>query len=447
MIVAAAARGRVGARLRLGLGLALLAVPLPVEAQPAPTPASVAVAPVTSSAPAAADEAQDTARRLEAFLATLRPDALAAGIKPETYDRTVAGLQPDETILPLLGSQPEHVFTPWDYMNRLVSDTRIATGRQKLAELAVVLAEVEARHGVDARVVVAIWGVESSFGTLPGTRSVVRSLATLAVADARRPAFWRKELLTALQILDRGDIAPERMTGSWAGAMGHTQFMPTSYMLHAVDHDGDGRRDIWTSVPDALASTAAYLKRSGWKTGEAWGTEVLLPAGFDYAKADPEAVRSFAEWQGLGLELPWELQLESGGRDWSRELLASTLLLPAGMHGPAFLVAANFKAILRYNNATAYALAVGHLADRLARRGALVALWPIDDPPLDRAGRLELQQRLAAAGLDVGMVDGVVGASTRNAVRVWQKRQRLPEDGWPGTRLLSLLRAPAGSSR
>ncbi len=439
--------------------MALLIETLPhVAAQPAAPQANLAVMPAASptpSPPAAAAlgsdaDLQEIARRFDRFMAALRPDALAAGVRPEIYDRAVAGLQPDVTIPPLLVSQPEHVFAPWDYMNRLVSDTRIVTGRQKLAQHAAVLADVEARHGVDARVVVAIWGVESSFGTLPGTRSVVRSLATLSVADPRRPAFWRKELLTALQILDRGDIAPEHMTGSWAGAMGHTQFMPTSYLAHAVDHDGDGRRDIWTSVPDALASTAAYLKRSGWKTGEAWGTEVLLPAGFDFGRSDPDAARSPAEWQALGLELPWHLQSggrESGGRDWPTNLPASTLLLPAGRHGPAFLVAANFRAILRYNNATAYALAVGHLSDRLAERGALAALWPIDDPPLDRAGRLELQERLAAQGLDVGAIDGVIGASTRTAVRAWQKRHRLPEDGWPGAHLLGLLRERSGVPR
>lgn len=425
----------------LGVGLVMFAV-APVAAQHATAPAHVASVPVATTPPAAQspDEMLETARRLDTFLATFRPDALAAGVKPATFDRMVAGLQPDLTIPPLLVSQPEHVFTPWDYLNRLVSDTRMATGRQKLAEYAALLADVEARHGVDRRVVVAIWGVESSFGTLRGTRSVVRSLATLAVADVRRPAFWRKELLTALQILDRGDISPEHMTGSWAGAMGHTQFMPTSYMAHAVDHDGDGRRDIWTSVPDALASTAAYLKRSGWKTGETWGTEVLLPAGFDYGRADPETARSPAEWQALGLDLPW-------GRDWPTDLPTATLLLPAGLHGPAFLVAANFKAILRYNNATAYALAVGHLSDRLAGRGALAALWPLDDPPLDRAGRIELQERLAAQGLEVGTIDGVIGASTRSAVRAWQKRQRMPEDGWPGVRLLDLLRSSERSPR
>lgn len=395
---------------------------------------------------AATGEMLEIVRRLDAFLATLRPDALAAGVSPETYDRAIAGLTPDLTIPPLLVSQPEHIFAPWDYIGRLVSEARIETGRQKLAEHAAVLADVEIRHGVDRHVVVAIWGIESNYGTLPGARSVIRSLATLAVADLRRPAFWRKELLTALRILDRGDISPDRMTGSWAGAMGHTQFMPTSYMTHAVDHDGDGRRDIWTSVPDALASTAAYLKRSGWKTGEAWGTEVLLPAGFDYGQASNDTQRAQTDWQGLGLTVPSSGAAPSQD-SWPADFPASNLLLPAGMHGPAFLVTDNFAAILRYNNATMYALAVGHLADRLAGRPPLAALWPADDPPLDRSGRLELQQRLAALGYDVGTPDGLIGNMTRNAIRAWQRKQRLPEDGWPGTRLLDLLRTEPGVTR
>ena len=397
---------------------------------------AVRAEPANAAVPPTSDRREDVAPldgRLAAFVAELRPEALAAGVKPDLFERTLAGLSTDPTILELMARQPEHVMAPWDYLGRLVSETRIVEGRQKLAEHAAILAEVEARYGVDRHVVVAIWGIESSYGTAPGTRQVIRSLATLAVADPRRPAFWRQELLAALAIVQNGDIAADRMSGSWAGAMGHTQFMPTSYLRHAVDFDGDGRRDIWQSVPDALASTASYLKRFGWQTGEPWGTEVLLPAGFDdrlLAARDPRPV---AEWTALGLTPP-------AGSDWPARLQPSALVLPAGLHGPAFLVAANFQTILKYNNATLYALAVGHLADRLAARPALAAPWPTDDPPLDLAGRRELQQRLAAEGHPVGPVDGVIGDGTRGAIRAWQRSAGLRADGWAGHRLLERLR-------
>jgi lytic murein transglycosylase len=371
--------------------------------------------------------------RFTAFIAEIRPEALAAGISPRVFDAAFAGLTADASLLELLTAQPEHVMAPWEYMGRIISEKRIAEGRQKLAEHRALLDEIELKLGVDRHVVVAIWGIESSFGALPGKRPVIRSLATLAIADPRRPGLWRKELIAALQIVERGDVAADRMWGSWAGAMGHTQFMPSSFLAQAIDFDGDGHRDIWQSVPDALASTASYLRRSGWQTGEAWGLEVVLPAGFDYGLATPRDWRQTTEWQTFGLEPP-------AGRDWPAALARSGLLLPAGMHGPAFLVGANFQAILKYNNAILYALAVGHLADRLAGRPSLAALWPIYDPPLDQAGRRELQERLVAQGHDVGSIDGIIGDGTRNAVRAWQGARGMPADGWAGTLLLESLR-------
>jgi membrane-bound lytic murein transglycosylase B len=390
----------------------------------------------------APDRAQGTNsldERLAALIAEVRPEAIAAGISPSVFDAAFQGLTADASLLDLLTAQPEHVMAPWDYMGRIISDKRIAEGRQKLAEHKAVLDEIEAKLGVDRHVVVAIWGIESSYGALPGKRPIVRSLATLAVADPRRPAFWRKELLAALQIIQRGDVAADRMWGSWAGAMGHTQFMPSSFLAHAIDFDGDGHRDIWQSVADALGSTATYLKRSGWQTGEAWGLEVVLPAGFEYRLAAPRDARDPAEWRALGLEPP-------AGSDWPAALSRPSLVLPAGMHGPAFLVGGNFQAILKYNNATLYALAVGHLADRLAGRPALAALWPTNDPPLDRAGRKELQERLAREGHAVGSIDGIIGDGTRNAVRAWQGQQGMPADGWPGTQLLERLRGARSAS-
>ncbi|MDX2155192.1 MAG: lytic murein transglycosylase [Hyphomicrobiaceae bacterium] len=425
-----AVQGAAVSGLRYAAALVLLLAPNAARAQPVAASAHV-------------DQnalAEGLAPRLASFLSAMRRDALGAGVSVAILDRALAGIAIDASIPPLLTAQPEHVMAPWDYMGRLVSDTRIEGGRRMLAEHRETLDAIETRFGVDRHAVVAIWGVESSYGTLPGTRAVVRSLATLAVADARRAPFWRKELLAALTILDRGDITPERMTGSWAGAMGHTQFMPSSYLTHAVDHDADGRRDIWQSVPDALASTASYLHRSGWKAGEPWGLEVALPAGFDYRLADPGASRTSDEWQALGVVPP-------PGAEWPAGMPASSMLLPAGMHGPAFLIAGNFKAILRYNNATAYALAVGHLSDRLAGRPPLLALWPTHDPPLARAERRELQELLSRMGLDVGPIDGVLGETTRNAVRQWQRRQGVAEDGWPGSGLLGVLRARAASVR
>ena len=380
----------------------------------------------------------DLRAKLAGLAANLWPDAQRRGVLRETLERAFAGIEPDPEIFGLLENQPEHVAAPWDYMNRLVSDLRLENGRRKLAEHADTLAAIEHRYGVDRHVILAVWGIESSFGALPGTRPVIRSLAILAIGDPRRPQFWRSELLTALTILQRGDITPERMTGSWAGAMGHTQFMPSSYIAHAVDYDGDGRRDIWGSAADALASTANYLKVAGWTSGAAWGVEVVLPAGFDAALSAPGVVKSAAEWHVLGITVP-------AGRDWPT-LGAVSLVLPAGVRGPAFLVGQNFRAILRYNNAVAYALAVGHLADRFGGAGPIAALWPTDDPPLRKAAREDLQRRLAALGHDVGVADGMIGSQTRAAIRLWQRKAGLAEDGYAGTRLLERIsQAPAGT--
>ena len=392
--------------------------------------------PVSLNTPTRPVVADDLRAKMPAFVAALRPDAVKRGVSQELLDRVLSGLEPDPEIFDLLENQPEHVATPWGYMGRLVSDLRIHNGRKQLADHAAILAAIEDRYGVDRHVVVAVWGVESSYGASPGNRSVIRSLATLALGDSRRPQFWRSELLTALAILQRGDVSPERMTGSWAGAMGHTQFMPTSFMAHAADFDGDGRRDIWNSAPDALASTANYLKAAGWTPGDAFGVEVVLPAGFDLDLTAPGVAKSTAEWRALGLTAP-------SGRDWP-SLGSTSLILPAGVRGPAFLVGQNFRAILKYNNATAYALAVGHLADRLAGRQAIAGAWPTDDPPLGKPERLELQRRLTALGFDAGPADGVMGSATRAAIRAWQKKQGLDADGWAGERLLGQVRKTSG---
>ena len=410
---------------------------MPAATAPTPAPGSpvVAVPPTQEKKAAAMPEAMR--ERLAAFIAEIWPDAQRRGVSRQLFERAFAGLEPEPEIFELLANQPELVAAPWDYLARLASERRIETGRAKLAEHADLLSRIEAHFGVDRHVVLAIWGIESNFGAAQGSRHVVRSLATLAVGEPRRAPFWRAELIAALAILERGDIPLERMTGSWAGAMGHTQFMPTSYLAHAVDFDGDGRRDIWDSVPDALASTAGYLRSSGWTAGEVWGIEVVLPAGFDFAMARPGTALPLSQWLAAGIAPPAGGTLPSSPSAFS-------LLLPAGARGPAFLVSPAFRAILRYNNAVPYALAVGHLADRIRGAGPLAGLWPHDDPPLNRERREELQRRLAALGFDVGPVDGVIGNGTRAAIRAFQARSGMAEDGWAGEQLLQRLREAGG---
>lgn len=367
------------------------------------------------------------------FLSGLRVEAARQKISEATFDRAFAGFSIDPDVIDKLENQPELVSSPWDYIGRRVSEARISAGRAMLAEHAALVADLERIYGVDRHVVLAIWGMETNYGGFQGGYGIVRSLATLSIADPRRPQLWRSELLKALSILERGDVTPERMTGSWAGAMGHVQFLPSSYLLDAIDHDGDGRRDIWGSVPDALASAANYLKRRKWRPGETWGFEVVLSEPFDYALSAPTITRTAAEWQAAGV-------MALSGRPWPSVEGPLSLLLPAGARGPAFLVTGNFRAILAYNNAVPYALSVGHLADRIAGAQPIAGFWPTDDAPLDRQGREELQRLLAANGFDVGVPDGVIGTQTRAAVRAFQKRAGLPEDGHAGSLLLRRLK-------
>jgi membrane-bound lytic murein transglycosylase B len=394
------------------------------------------IAALLSVAPLRTAQAQPSAADLElaAFIASLRTEAMARGIRAATFDRATAGLDRDVDVAKLAGSQPEHVETPGDYLGAVVSEARIEAGRAKLAEYQALLASIEQRYGVDRHVLVAIWGIESKFGAAIGARPVIRSLATLAIEDPRRTNYWRKELLAALEILEHRDVEPAALVGSWAGAMGHTQFMPTTYIRLAVDFDGDGRRNVWTSPADALASAARYLAAAGWRRGEPWGFEVMLPQSFDFAYSSPAFVRPLAFWKGLGLTRPT-------GEAWPATYSNLRLLLPAGARGPAFLVARNFAAILGYNNATLYALAAGHLADRLAGAPGIFAPWPADERALARSEREELQERLYARGFGTGAVDGIIGYLTRAAIRSYQKINGLAEDGHPSLDLLERLRA------
>lgn len=386
---------------------------------------------LSTATPALADEAA-----FAACLSGLRAEAAAKGVSRTTFDAHAAGLAPDMAVLGFLDAQPEFITPIWDYMAGLVDEERVADGRAMLAEWRAVLARVEAEYAVDAATVVAVWGVESNYGRNFGSRPLLTSLSTLS-CFGRRQAFFRGEFFTTLKIIQDGHVAPERLTGSWAGAFGHTQFMPSTFMRLAVDFDGDGRRDLVDSVPDALASTANFLKRAGWRSDQPWGFEVSLPRGFDTAGAGRRNKQPMSDWAARGVRRVDGSPLPAGATPVG-------LLLPAGQPGPAFLVTRNFDALYSYNAAESYGLAIAHLSDRLRGAGSFVTAWPTDDPGLSRAERRELQQLLIERGHDIGAADGMIGARTREALKQEQLRLGLTADGRAGQRALVALRAQAG---
>ncbi|WP_238181308.1 lytic murein transglycosylase [Methylobacterium trifolii] len=359
-----------------------------------------------------------------AFVAGLRPEAQSRGVSQATFEAAFSGITgPDPDVLARTKSQGEFARPVWDYLVGAVSPARIARGRARAAALATTLRAIEARYGVPAPVVLAFWGVESDFGAGGGSVPTIRALATLAQARHRGDLF-RTELLAALTILERGDITPQRMKGSWAGAMGQVQFLPSTFLAHAVDFDGDGHRDIWTNEADALASIAAYLKDLGWNPAVSWGYEVLLPAGFDLTRYTGE----LADFTRRGVRRADAKPLPETGK--------AGLFLPGGMGGPTFLITDNFDVIRAYNTSDSYALAVGHLADRLAGGPALAAPWPSTAGRLDTAGLKALQGGLAAQGLYAGEVDGRAGPRLRESVRRYQIREGLTADGYATPALL-----------
>ncbi len=374
------------------------------------------------------------ARSFADWRADFRAEALAKGIDPVLFDQAFNGVTPDPDVIKADRSQPEFSRPVWAYLDGAISSQRVATGQRKLGEQRSSFDAIEQRYGVDRHVLAAIWGLESNFGQNMGNRSVIRSLATLA-HEGRRPVFAHDQLLGALDILQHRDIQPERMLGSWAGAMGQTQFIPTTYNQYAVDFDQDGRRDIWNSAADALASAAHYLQQSGWQTGQPWGQEVQLPSGFDYALADTSIRKPFSDWSSLGVRSAEGNALPARLADQP-----ATLVLPAGHRGPAFLVLNNFRSIMRYNNSTSYALAIGLLSERFQGGGKVIASWPTDDRPLSRSERIELQTLLTAQGFEPGGIDGIIGANTRSAIRRVQQQLSWPADGYPTPELLAQLR-------
>jgi len=359
-----------------------------------------------------------------------RHRALSQGIEGRTFDRAFSGVRYNADSLRRDAHQPEFSRPVWAYLDSAVSEARIQNGREKLREHAATLAAIEARYNVEREVVVAIWGLESSFGQLRGTTPIIETLATLSY-EGRRTAFFEEQLVAALRILQAGDVAPANMVGSWAGAMGHTQFIPTSYLDYAVDFTGDGRRDIWADDPtDALASAAAYLARFGWTRGQPALVEVRLPDGFDAQRAGQ--TRPVQDWAAMGVQAQRGSSLPASGE--------ATLMFPAGANGPALLTFANFAVIKRYNNADAYAIAIAHLADRLRGGGEFVGAWPRDDRPLTADEREELQRALARAGHYTGEIDGRVGSGTLGAVRDWQAANNMAPDGYVSIALLERMR-------
>ncbi|WP_138469932.1 lytic murein transglycosylase [Poseidonocella sp. HB161398] len=366
------------------------------------------------------------------WLSGFRSRALAQGISARTFDRAFAGVEYDADVISRDRNQAEFSRNLWDYLDSAVSETRIRNGRAALDSQALVLDRIEAKYGVDKEVVVAIWGLESAYGSYRGSTQIVPALATLAY-DGRRGAFFEEQLVAALRILQAGDTDPRHMTGSWAGAMGHTQFMPTSFLEYAVDFTGDGRRDIWSDDPsDALASTAAYLARFGWVKGRPWGVEVQLPKGFDYAHAGHDTKRPVADWTAAGVRGMDGRPVADNGK--------AAILLPAGARGPAFMIFQNFNVIERYNAADSYVLAVGHLSDRLKGGGPFQRDWPRGDRALLSAEKKELQTRLTAAGYSTQGVDGRIGPNTIDAIRAYQVARGLTPDGYPSADLLEHLR-------
>ena len=390
------------------------------------------VGPVAAQTVAGQSVAGDDAG-LQHWLVDFRPRALAAGIDAAVFDAAIKGVTYDENVIRRDRNQSEFTKTIWDYLETATSDLRIANGKAALARQGAALAEIEAQYDVDKEVVVAIWGLESAYGTFRGRDGVIGSLASLAY-DGRRQAFFEAELLEALRILQAGDTSPAKMTGSWAGAMGHTQFMPSSFQRYAVDFTKDGKRDIWGDDPrDALASTAAYLKHFGWTYQQPWGVEVTLPDGFDYLLADRKVLKTPSEWAATGV-------VDVAGHTVPDHGPAS-ILLPGGAEGAAFMIFSNFEVIERYNTADAYVIGVGHLSDRIAGGAPIAHSWPLQDRALTYDERIELQTQLTALGFDTVKIDAKIGPLTINAVRNFQTAQGLLPDGYASLRLLERVRA------
>ncbi|MDP2819400.1 MAG: lytic murein transglycosylase [Polaromonas sp.] len=387
--------------------------------------------PQTSSSPApVAPGDAERDQRFARWIVDFSSSARAAGISEATLQIAFEGTRFIPRVTELDGVQAEFTRAVWDYLDSAVSAQRVTRGQDRLLQARPAVDAAAARYGVPAEILAAIWGMESNYGGNTGDIPTIDALATLGF-EGRREAWARSQLLAALKILQNRDISRAQMLGSWAGAMGQTQFLPSSFLAYAVDADGDGRRDIWGSIPDVMASTANFLAKAGWQPGQPWGQEVRLPPGFDLAQADGEQRRPASSWAGLGVQTMDGSPLSA--------LTDAALLLPAGARGPAFLVGPNFRTILRYNNSTSYALAVGLLAQALGGGPQVQTAWPRDLQALSRSQLLTLQTALNSRGFDSGTPDGMVGPATRTAVRRYQRSVGLPADGYPTLELLQRL--------
>ncbi|MES2897724.1 MAG: lytic murein transglycosylase [Pseudomonadota bacterium] len=406
----------------------------PVTGSPFPAPEPPPPRPQLPSAPPGPTSSGDAS--FDEWRGQFRNRALAAGLAPALLDRELAGLAPNPRVISLDSAQPEFSKPVGDYIKGTVSDDRIARGQRYRADLPF-WGGIEQRFGVPRDILIAVWAMESGFGAIQGDFDVIRCMASLAF-HGRRRAFAEGELIAALKIIESGEADRGRLKGSWAGAMGQTQFLPSNYLATAVDGDGDGRRDIWGSSNDALASAANLLAKGGWTRGEGWAREVIAPPGFDYSLT--EGPRETPDWwAGLGLR-------PADGRGWSGADAAAKAMLaaPAGAGGPIFLLFPNHFAIRKYNNSTAYALGIGLLADRFAGGGPLVRAWPIEIP-LGIGDRITAQTALARLGFDPGAPDGVVGVNTRTALRAWQKARGITADGYLSMDMVRRLNVEVGA--
>lgn len=391
------------------------------------TAASLSLAMLMPAGPAFADAG------FRQWVAGFRATAVQGGVSGAVYDRAFRGIdEPDPVVLEKARTQPEFTAPAWDYFDNRVHDQSVAVGQQMARKWKPWLDRIEARFGVDRNVLLAIWSMESNYGEILKRddimRNVVRSLATLAYGDRKRSKYARTQLVAALKILQTGDIDESHLTGSWAGAMGQTQFIPTSYQHYAVDMDGNGKRDIWNSIPDALATSANLLKKNGWQAGKTWGYEVALPAG-----KLPAGSRTLAQWQALGV-------VRASGKPFRNLSDKATLKVPDGRGGPAFLMIRNFSVIKAYNNADKYALAVGLLADEIAGSNGLVQDWKRPFTKLTFEERQELQKRLSQHGLYDGKFDGKIGDGSKSAIMAYQAKVGLTQDGYPSMEVLKWLR-------
>ena len=378
-------------------------------------------------------------RDFQGCLANLRSSATASGVSGSTYDRYTQNLTPDYSVLSKLDYQPEFSTPIWDYLSGLVDDERVQQGRQMLAQHRDVLNRVAAAYGVPAETVVAVWGVESNFGNISGKYPLLQALGTLS-CEGRRQSYFRGEFFATMRILQRGDLREDQLKGSWAGAFGHTQFMPSTYEELAVDFDGDGRRDLVSSTSDALASTANFLKKRGWQTGMPWGFEVKIPDGASVGGESRRNKKSLNSWVNRGFTRVDGTPIIQGNLSGSSQ---AGLMMPAGENGPAFLVFKNFDAIYSYNAAESYALAIAHLSDRLQGKGTFQTAWPTNDAGTSRAERREIQNFLLKKGYAIGDADGLIGDKTRQAIQQEQSKLGLNPTGRAGQQILKAFRNEA----